>query len=51
VGLGEDVVIIPVGIPSTKFLMGIPEDEGAEKYLGTLNDVELPRVGENNEPR
>jgi uracil-DNA glycosylase len=46
--LPDDLVIVPVGIPSTKFLMGIPEDEGAEKYLGTLNDVELPMVGENN---
>jgi hypothetical protein len=30
--------------------MGIPEDKGAEKFLGTLNRVTLPVIGENDEP-
>jgi hypothetical protein len=45
------VAVVPVGIPATKFLMGIPEDEGAEKFLGTLNIVDLPEVGKNNNER
>jgi len=48
-GLGADVVVVPVGIPAAKFILSIPEDEGAEKFLGTLNNVDLPEVGKNNE--
>jgi hypothetical protein len=46
--LGKDVVIVPVGIPAAKFILGIPEDKGAEKFLGTLNQCDLPPIGENN---
>ncbi len=40
-------VIVPVGIPATRFLHGIPEGKGAEKYMGTIGEVTLPEVGEN----
>ncbi len=40
-------IVVPVGIPATKFLMRIPKDKGAEKFLGTMNEVELPPIGEN----
>jgi uracil-DNA glycosylase family 4 len=45
---GEGIVVVPVGIPATKFLMGIPPKKGAEKFLGTLNKVELPPVEKNS---
>ncbi len=40
-------VVVPVGVPATKFLMGIPKGKGADKFMGTMNEVELPEVGEN----
>lgn len=48
---GEASVVVPVGVPATKFLMGIPKGKGAEKFLGTLNEVNLPPVGENTDAR
>lgn len=44
---GEALIKVPVGVPATKFLMGIPKDKGAEKFLGTLNDVQFPPIREN----
>ena len=44
---GENLIVVPVGIPAAKFLLGIPEGKGAEKFLGTMNDVELPPIGRN----
>ena len=41
-------VIVPVGIPAARFLMGIPEGQGVEKHIGTLSERELPPVGENH---
>ena len=41
-------VIVPVGIPATRFLHQIPEGKGVEKYMGTLNEIQLPEIGENH---
>ena len=41
-------IVVPVGVPATKFLMGIDPKKGAEKFMGTMNEVELPLVGKNN---
>lgn len=43
---GEEIVV-PVGVPATKWIMGLDPKKGAEKFLGTLNEVQLPPVGEN----
>jgi len=40
-------VVVPVGIPAAKWLLGIPPKKGAEKFIGTMNEVELPPVGSN----
>ncbi len=40
-------VVVPVGVPSTKWLLGIPKDKGAEKFIGTMNEVDLPEIKEN----
>ena len=45
--LGANLIVVPVGVPATKFIMGIPKDRGAEKFLGTMNEVELPPIEEN----
>lgn len=45
--LGGGLVLVPVGVPATKFLMSIPKGKGAEKFMGTMNEVELPPVEEN----
>ncbi len=44
----DSLIKVPVGIPAARFLLGIPEDRGAEKFLGTMNDVELPPVERNS---
>lgn len=44
----DDAVIVPVGVPATKFILGIDPDKGAEKFLGTLNRVTIPPIGENH---
>lgn len=45
----EGLIVVPVGIPAARFLLGIPEGKGAEKFLGTMNDVDLPPIGRNKE--
>ncbi len=45
---GPKRVVVPVGVPATKFLMGIPPKKGAEKFMGTMNEVDLPPIGENS---
>ena len=40
-------VVVPVGVPAAKWLLGIPPKKGAEKFIGTMNEVELPSIGEN----
>ena len=45
--LGSNLIVVPVGTPATKFLMGIDPKKGAEKFMGTMNEVDLPPVGEN----
>ena len=40
-------VVVPVGVPAARFLLGVPEGKGVEKFMGTLNEVELPPIGEN----
>ena len=45
---GEELIVVPVGVPATRFLLGIPEGKGAEKFLGTMNEVELPPIGRND---
>ena len=40
--------LVPVGVPATRFLMGIPKDKGAEKFMGSLNEVDLPPLGVND---
>jgi hypothetical protein len=37
-----------VGVPAAKWLLGIDPDKGAEKFMGTMNEVNLPPVGEND---
>lgn len=41
-------VVVPVGVPAAKWLLGIDPDKGAEKFMGTMNEVNLPPVGEND---
>lgn len=41
------MVIVPVGVPATRFLHGIPASKGADKYMGTIQEIELPEVGKN----
>lgn len=41
-------VISPVGVPATRFLLGIPKDKGAEKFMGTMVERDLPPLGENS---
>lgn len=48
VAAGPTRVVVPVGVPAAKWIMGIPKDKGAEKFLGTMNQIELPPIGENN---
>ena len=33
---------IPVGTIATKWLLGLPWDKGADRYAGTVSEVELP---------
>ena len=40
-------IVVPVGVPAAKFLLGVPEGKGAEKFLGTMNEVPLPEIGKN----
>jgi hypothetical protein len=42
-------VIVPVGVPATRFLLGIPKGKGAVKYFGTANERDLPSLGENDD--
>ena len=44
----DDLIKVPVGIPAARFLLGIPEGKGAEKFLGTMNQVDLPPIGRND---
>ncbi len=40
--------LVTVGSPATRFILGIPQDKGAERYAGTMNNTELPEVGVNS---
>lgn len=37
--------LIPVGIPAAKWLLGLPWDKGAERYVGTPNWINLKPYG------
>jgi len=43
----QRVVVVPVGVPASRFLLKIPPKKAADKFLGTLNWVELPELREN----
>lgn len=44
---GGDYWLTPVGVPATKWLLGIPWDKGGERFAGTVQVGELPPVREN----
>lgn len=39
--------VVPVGVPAAKFLLGLAWDKGGERYAGTIQLVELPKIGTN----
>ena len=41
-------VLVPVGVPATRFLLGIAKDKGAEKFMGSMVERDLPPLGENS---
>jgi uracil-DNA glycosylase family 4 len=42
-----DTFIVPVGAPSTRFFLGL--EKGADKYLGTITQRELPTCADDTE--
>jgi len=44
--LDPNVPIFTVGAPATKWILGMPWDKGADRYVGTPNMVELPVIGD-----
>lgn len=44
--MSTEVPIFTVGAPATKWILGIPWDKGADRYVGTPNYITLPPVGD-----